>query len=299
MERGLSRQGHHAATVKMLPTFVRSTPDGTESGDFLALDLGGTNFRVLRVSAVPEGGERRVEMQSQVYPIPTHAMQASGRQLFDHVAGCMADFLGGLHMKEQRLPLGFTFSFPCLQNRLDESTLINWTKGFNASGVEGRDVVQLLREAIKRRGDYDVDVVAVVNDTVGTMMTCGYEDPNCEIGLIVGTGSNACYMEEMSNVELVEGDEGRMCINTEWGGFGDDGALDEIRTEFDRAVDAGSLNPGKQTFEKMMSGMYMGELVRHALLKLSSLGVIFCGQDVTDILTPGTFLTSYVSDIER
>ncbi|XP_078740922.1 hexokinase-4-like, partial [Lampetra fluviatilis] len=39
--------------------------------------------------------------------------------------------------------------------------------------------------------------------------------------------------------------------------------------------------------------------VRHALLKLSSLGVIFCGQDVTDILTPGTFLTSYVSDIER
>lgn len=31
-----------------------------------------------------------------------------------------------------------------------------------------------------------MDVVAVVNDTVGTMMTCAYEDPNCEIGLIVG-----------------------------------------------------------------------------------------------------------------
>lgn len=27
----------------------------------------------------------------------------------------------------------------------------------------------------------------MVNDTVGTMMTCGYEDPNCEIGLIAGT----------------------------------------------------------------------------------------------------------------
>lgn len=26
-------------------------------------------------------------------------------------------------------------------------------------------------------------------------------------------------------------------------------------------VDAMSLNPGKQTFEKMISGMYMGELV--------------------------------------
>ena len=41
-------------------------------------------------------------------------------------------------------------------------------------------------------------------------------------------------MEDMSNIDLVEGDEGRMCINTEWGAFGDDGALEDIRTEFDR-----------------------------------------------------------------
>lgn len=26
----------------------------------------------------------------------------------------------------------------------------------------------------------------MVNDTVGTMMSCGYDDPKCEIGLIVG-----------------------------------------------------------------------------------------------------------------
>lgn len=34
--------------------------------------------------------------------------------------------------------------------------------------------------------DFDIDIVAVVNDTVGTMMTCGYDDHNCEVGLIVG-----------------------------------------------------------------------------------------------------------------
>ncbi|GCC39826.1 hypothetical protein chiPu_0023880, partial [Chiloscyllium punctatum] len=65
------------------------------------------------------------------------------------------------------------------------SILVHWTKGFKASGVEGRDVVALLRQAITRRGDFDIDVVSVVNDTVGTMMTCGYDDHNCEIGLIV------------------------------------------------------------------------------------------------------------------
>ena len=61
-----------------------------------------------------------------------------------------------------------------------------------------------------------------------------------------GTGTNACYMEELRHMDLVEGDEGRMCINTEWGAFGDDGSLEDIRTEFDREIDRGSINPGKQ-----------------------------------------------------
>ena len=94
--------------------------------------------------------------------------------------------------------------------------------------------------------EFDLDVVAVVNDTVGTMMTCAYEEPTCEAGLIIETGSNACYMEEMKNVEMLEGTEGRMCINMEWGAFGDNGCLDDIRTIYDKMVDEYSLNAGKQ-----------------------------------------------------
>lgn len=59
-----------------------------------------------------------------------------------------------------------------------------------------------------------------------------------------GTGTNACYMEEMKNVKRVEGEDGRMCINTEWGGFGDDGSLRDIQTPFDVTVDETSVNPG-------------------------------------------------------
>lgn len=62
----------------------------------------------------------------------------------------------------------------------------------------------------------------------------------------LGTGTNACYMEELRHIDLVEGDEGRMCVNTEWGGFGDDESLNDYITEFDRDVDAASNNPGKQ-----------------------------------------------------
>lgn len=53
-------------------------------------------------------------------------------------------------------------------------------------------------------------------------------------------------MEQMRNIEVLDGDEGRMCVNTEWGAFGDDGALEHLRTDIDREIDAGSLNPGKQ-----------------------------------------------------
>ncbi|XP_066570364.1 hexokinase-2 [Amia ocellicauda] len=298
MDKGLGRDTNPTATVKMLPTFVRSTPDGTEEGDFLALDLGGTNFRVLHVK-VSDNGKQKVEMKNQIYSIPEDIMRGSGTALFDHIAECLGNFLEKLEMKDKKLPLGFTFSFPCQQKKLDESILLTWTKGFKSSGVEGKDVVSLLRKAIRKRGDFDIDVVAVVNDTVGTMMTCGYDDHNCEIGLIVGTGTNACYMEEMRHMDLAEGDEGRMCVNMEWGAFGDDGALEDIRTPFDREIDMGSLNPGKQLFEKMISGMYMGELVRLILVQMAKEDLLFGGQITADLLTTGHFETSFVSTIEK
>uniref|UniRef100_A0A452TI95 Hexokinase-2 n=1 Tax=Ursus maritimus TaxID=29073 RepID=A0A452TI95_URSMA len=297
MEKGLGATTHPTASVKMLPTFVRSTPDGTEHGEFLALDLGGTNFRVLRVR-VTDNGLQKVEMENQIYAIPEDLMRGSGTQLFDHIAECLANFMDKLQIKDKKLPLGFTFSFPCVQTKLDESFLVSWTKGFKSSGVEGKDVVTLIRKAIQRRGDFDIDIVAVVNDTVGTMMTCGYDDQNCEIGLIVGTGSNACYMEEMRHIDMVEGDEGRMCINMEWGAFGDDGTLDDFRTEFDQEIDMGSLNPGKQLFEKMISGMYMGELVRLILVKMAKEELLFGGKVSPGLLTTGQFETKDVSDIE-
>uniref|UniRef100_A0A665UB03 hexokinase n=1 Tax=Echeneis naucrates TaxID=173247 RepID=A0A665UB03_ECHNA len=297
IQNGLSKSTQECATVKMLPTFVRSTPDGTENGDFLALDLGGTNFRVLLVK-IRSGKRRTVEMHNKIYAIPLEVMQGTGEELFDHIVQCISDFLDYMGMKNTRLPLGFTFSFPCRQTSLDAGILVTWTKGFKATDCEGEDVVGLLREAIKRREEFDLDVVAIVNDTVGTMMTCAYEEPTCQIGLIAGTGSNACYMEEMRNIETIEGDEGQMCVNMEWGAFGDNGCLDDIRTEYDRAVDDLSLNPGKQRYEKMCSGMYLGEIVRNILIDMTKKGFLFRGQISETLKTRGIFETKFLSQIE-
>uniref|UniRef100_A0A8B9XCN0 hexokinase n=1 Tax=Bos mutus grunniens TaxID=30521 RepID=A0A8B9XCN0_BOSMU len=297
MELGLGKQTHDKAVVKMLPSFVRSTPDGTENGDFLALDLGGTNFRVLLVK-IRSGKKRSVEMHNKIYAIPIEIMQGTGEELFDHIVSCISDFLDYMGIKGPKMPLGFTFSFPCKQTSLDAGILITWTKGFKATDCVGHDVATLLREAIKRREEFDLDVVAVVNDTVGTMMTCAYEEPTCEVGLIVGTGSNACYMEEMKNVETLEGNQGQMCINMEWGAFGDNGCLDDIRTIYDKLVDEFSLNSGKQRYEKMISGMYLGEIVRNILIDFAKRGFLFRGQISEPLKTRGLFQTKYLSQIE-
>lgn len=52
----------------------------TEQGEFLALDLGGANFRVLLVK-VMAGGEQKVEMENQIYPIPEDLMKGCGTEV--------------------------------------------------------------------------------------------------------------------------------------------------------------------------------------------------------------------------
>ena len=91
--------------------------------------------------------------------------------------------------------------------------------------------------------------VAILNDTVGTLMSCAHSDRNCQIGLILGTGTNACYVEKLKDVETWDGEldePGEVIVNTEWGAFGNNGVLDFIRTDCDEEVDNASLNHGKQ-----------------------------------------------------
>lgn len=296
LKKGLGKDTHANSIVKCWITYIQDLPNGKERGKFLALDLGGTNFRVLIINL----GENHFDMQSKIYAIPNHIMTGTGIALFDHIAECLANFMKEHDVYDERLALGFTFSFPLQQLGLTKGILQRWTKGFSCSGVVGEDVVQGLKDAIARRGDVQIDICAILNDTTGTLMSCAWKNHNCKIGLIVGTGSNACYVEKTENCELFDGEPGKpeLLINTEWGAFGDDGALDFVRTEFDREVDANSINPGKQIQEKMISGMYLGELVRLVLVKFTKMGLLFGGRGSDLLFRKGSFYTKYVSEIE-
>ena len=108
IEQGLSKKGNSGSSVKCFPTYVRHLPKGDEVGKFLALDLGGTNFRVLVVDI---DSANKFTMDSEVYSVSQEIMEGPGHQLFDHIAKCLADFVTDRNLRDEtrRLPLGFTF----------------------------------------------------------------------------------------------------------------------------------------------------------------------------------------------
>lgn len=261
-------------------------PGRDEKGLFYALDLGGTNFRVLRVQL---GGkdDRVIDTEFEQVSIPPELMFGTSEELFDFIASGLAKFAqkesGRFHLPAGRKrEIGFTFSFPVKQTSIDSGILIKWTKGFSVSGTAGRDVVACLNEALERQG-LDMCVSALVNDTVGTLAGGRYWDDDVMVAVILGTGTNACYVERMDAIPKLQGQNNSSAItiiNTEWGAFSNGLPL----TEFDKDMDAASINPGEQKFEKTISGMYLGEIVRRVLLKMAEVDALF-GDSVPKKLT--------------
>jgi hexokinase len=61
-----------------------------------------------------------------------------------------------------------------------------------------------------------------------------------------------------------------MIINMEWGGF------DKLKTNiYDQLLDSASPNAGEQQLEKMVSGMYLGEIARLVIVEMIRKGLLF------------------------
>jgi hexokinase len=192
----------------------------------------------------------------------------------DHFAAQVAKRkLGNSHGKES-FRLGFTFSFPVNQMGINKGELIRWTKGFDIPDAVGKDVCALLQEEIDKLG-LPVKVAALVNDTVGTLMARSYTSTGRAksiLGAIFGTGTNGAYIEKLSNIKkplqgIYDKSTGEMVVNTEWGSF--DNQLNVLpTTPWDKALDESTVNPGFQMFEKRVSGMFLGEIVRLAIVDM-------------------------------
>jgi hexokinase len=281
MSAGLAGEN---SSLKMIHSYV-ARPTGKERGKFIALDLGGTNFRILELEL--KGRGRIGPITSKSFTLDRKYLKGGGEELFDFLAECIKDFLvGKKNSGGKEIDLGFTFSFPVNQASIASGTLLRWTKGFMTEGVIGKDVVGLLKDALARKGLSNIKVSALANDTVGTLAARAYEDPSCDVGVIIGTGTNACYAGTLP--------EGEMIINIEWGNF------NKLKTtSYDRMLDEASENKGSQILEKMVSGMYLGELCRSVICDLAEKNVIFKKGCPGVIKKRYSFKTDYMSDMAR
>ncbi|KAH7075474.1 hypothetical protein BKA63DRAFT_490452 [Paraphoma chrysanthemicola] len=291
MDEGLQKEG---TELSQIPTYVTAVPNGTEKGLYMAVDLGGTNFRVCSIQL---HGNTTFSLTQSKVAIPRELMVAkTSKELFSFLAKQIELFLklhhedhyastltrqqtgGGSISEEEIFNLGFTFSFPVNQIGINKGLLMRWTKGFDIQDAVGKDVCALLQAEIDEL-HLPVKVAALVNDTVGTLMARSYTSPGKTgtlLGAIFGTGTNGAYVEKLNKVtKLTQSKDtgdydkstGEMIVNTEWGSF--DNSLRTLpNTPYDVELDEKSVNPGIQMFEKRVSGMFLGELLRLALLKL-------------------------------
>ncbi|KAI5954293.1 GLK1 [Candida jiufengensis] len=285
MKDGLKAPKQSREHMPMIPTFVTKIPNGKETGIYLAADLGGTNFRVCSIDLK---GDHTFELKQNKYRIPLELMKGQkADELFQFLATKIQSFLDEHHddantKGKEPLKLGFTFSFPVEQTALDKGTLIRWTKGFDIPDTVNRDIVELLQANLTVL-EVNVKVVALANDTVGTLLSRAYEnDPtktnaNTVIGCIFGTGTNGAYYAAIDDIPKLKNPPKNckgMVINTEWGSF--DNTLQILpNTIFDEIVDKETANKGYHLFEKRISGMFLGEILRVALLNLFERGLIF------------------------
>ncbi|MHB1403967.1 MAG: hexokinase family protein [Desulfitobacteriaceae bacterium] len=273
MEQGLSGR---VRSLKMFPSYLQA-PSSHETGVFLALDFGGSNVRVSIVELKGAGKFREFSWLARPLSDPAsgrdyRAETVTAEELFDLLAGIIQEVLTNCTSNPlttvsppEIIPLGFAFSFPYHQRKIDQGILLNWNKEVKTSGVVGKDVGHLLSAALARRGlGSVVRPTAIINDTVATFLTAAYQDPSVDIASIIGTGHNTCYLEQKA-----PGFDAPVIINTESGNFS---AAPE--TAYDQRLDQKSDNPGEQRFEKKLSGKYLGELFRQIVLDFSHRGLL-------------------------
>ena len=133
-------------------TWISNWPTGSERGQILTIDMGGTNLRICDVCLF--AGRRDFEQIQRKYKLPDGIKTATLEGLWDFIADRLSSFLDDHHNGEPLktpLPLAFTFSFPVNQRSIRSGILQRWTKNFKVPGVEGNDVVTQLEAALERK----------------------------------------------------------------------------------------------------------------------------------------------------
>jgi len=245
-------QANSAKNVKKssltMETAHISGSTGSELGEFIAVDWGGTNLRVMLVRLEP--GKKPEIVKSIERPF-TNAHK-SGK---DNPFGFVVQLIKELKLNpNENYELGFSFGQPIEQKGITSGIVHKWVKGWNIPQFIGKDAGELLQDAMNRAGINNIEVQALINDIVATHLSI----PKATIGLVVGTGYGFTIIGENNEI-----------VMTESGGFL---SKDLPQTIYDRNIYQNMDPINSHASEKMVSGAYLGVLLRLYLQTLRDRG---------------------------
>lgn len=254
VEEGLSKKN---AEIQCIPTFI--LPKAADvKGKALVLDLGGTNYRVAIVDFTQE---KPVIYPNNGWKKDMSVMKSPGytrEELFKELADLIVEI-----KREEEMPIGYCFSYPAESVPGGDAKLLRWTKGVDIRKMVGQFVGKPLLDYLNEKNKIKLTGVKVLNDTIASLFA-GLTDKSYDayIGLIVGTGTNMATFipaDKIKKLDPAYSVEGLIPVNLESGNF-----HPPFLTAVDDTVDAMSDSMGKQRFEKAVSGMYLGDILKAA-----------------------------------
>lgn len=273
VEQGLSKENQE---VQCIPTFI--SPKAGAEGKSLVLDLGGTNYRVATVDFTngkttirPENGWKK---DLSIMKKPGFTEEQLYKEQADPILEIKLD---------KPLPIGYCFSYPAKSDPDGDATLLRWTKGVAIPEMIGKKIGKSLVDYLNDKAEKKQFTKAnVINDTVASLFAgLTRSDYDAYIGLIVGTGTNMATFIDAGKITKLDNKEafnGLLPVNLESGNF-DPPHL----TAIDEIVDASSGSFGAQRFEKAVSGMYLGEILK-AVYPFDEFEEKFDAQKLTNIM---------------
>lgn len=254
VEEGLKKEN---AEIQCIPTFI--TPQTANiNGEALVLDLGGTNYRVAITdfskgipTIHPNNGWKK---DMSIMKSPGYTRE----ELFKELADLIDEI-----KRDKELPIGYCFSYPAESIPGGDAKLLRWTKGVNIQEMIGQFIGTPLLDYLNERNEIKFTSIKVLNDTIASLFA-GLTDNSYDayIGLIVGTGTNMATFIPADKIKKLKPEynvQGLVPVNLESGNF-----HPPFLTSVDDTVDAISGSSGKQRFEKAVSGMYLGDILKAA-----------------------------------
>jgi len=263
MKRGLEGK---QSSLQMIPTFIEVDRELPLNQPVIVLDAGGTHVRVATVY-FNSGGSPVIEHFSK-HPMPGLEREVGKEEFFQTLAGYMVE------IGDASRHVGLCFSYPVEMLPNKDGKLVRFVKEVRAKGVDGELIGKNFLLALESSGIRPDKHIVLLNDTVATLLAGrsfrGRRAFDSYVGFILGTGTNCCYIEQNSRItKRTDLDPTKnQIINVESGGFGK-GPVGDIDQKFDRTT----INPGRYTFEKMISGAYLGPLCFFAMKSAADNGV--------------------------